>query len=297
MNPDPSGLLIQLFVIFLNGIVDRDITSVSTVFLHSLTSPPHREENWQSFLKLHLRWRCDFLNEKWDPFQTKGCDYRGLTARDKIELLHKLCHWRLELDDVGDLVRVSGCGSGRGCQLVSCVCCRATMDHHCGWHHWAGIVTAISTGSSMGLGSTEKLLPANRSGGRRQKIGWGLVVDEERPHPQVRSISSLETLYSYTMCTCTARICNFNGFHLSLKVVRKRPPLHRERGWGQGQLEVRPARRHLQVVQEVGEQLLPKKVTTCCRSLLTLVELRVESVLCDKNPTLASSNTTNITTY
>ncbi|CAI8034138.1 Cat eye syndrome critical region protein 2 homolog [Geodia barretti] len=89
MNPDPSSLLVQLFVIFLNGIVDRDIT----------------EENWQSFLKLHVRWRCDFLHEKWDPFQSKGCDYGSLGAREKVELLHKLCHWRLELDDVGDLVR------------------------------------------------------------------------------------------------------------------------------------------------------------------------------------------------
>ena len=26
MNPDPSSLLVQLFVVFLNGIVDRDIT-------------------------------------------------------------------------------------------------------------------------------------------------------------------------------------------------------------------------------------------------------------------------------
>lgn len=26
MNPDPSSLLVQLYVVFLNGIVDRDIT-------------------------------------------------------------------------------------------------------------------------------------------------------------------------------------------------------------------------------------------------------------------------------
>ena len=65
-----------------------------------------------------MRWRCDFLHEKWDPFQSKGCDYSGLAAREKIELLHKLCHWRLELDDVGDLVRVSGRGSGCGLVMI-----------------------------------------------------------------------------------------------------------------------------------------------------------------------------------
>ena len=26
MNPDPSSLLVQLYVVFLSGIVDRDIT-------------------------------------------------------------------------------------------------------------------------------------------------------------------------------------------------------------------------------------------------------------------------------
>ena len=32
---------------------------------------------------------------------------RNLTIREKVELLHKLCHWRLELDDIGDLLKVS----------------------------------------------------------------------------------------------------------------------------------------------------------------------------------------------
>ena len=26
--------------------------------------------------------------------------------REKIELLHRICHWRLELDDIGDSLRV-----------------------------------------------------------------------------------------------------------------------------------------------------------------------------------------------
>lgn len=32
---------------------------------------------------------------------------RNLSTREKVELLHKLCHWRLELDDIGDLLKVS----------------------------------------------------------------------------------------------------------------------------------------------------------------------------------------------
>ena len=83
------------------------LASLSLQLPHALPPFP-RESNWQSFLKLHVRWRCDFLNEKWNPFQVKQCEYEGLSARDKVELLHKLCHWRLELDDVGDLCRVSG---------------------------------------------------------------------------------------------------------------------------------------------------------------------------------------------
>ena len=33
--------------------------------------------------------------------------YRELSTRTKVEIMHKLCHWRLELDDIGDLLRVS----------------------------------------------------------------------------------------------------------------------------------------------------------------------------------------------
>lgn len=34
------------------------------------------------------------------------CLSRDLTTREKVETLHRLCHWRLELDDIGDLLRV-----------------------------------------------------------------------------------------------------------------------------------------------------------------------------------------------
>ena len=40
--------------------------------------------------------------------------------REKIELLHRICHWRLELDDIGDSLRV--CAS----VCVVCVC-----EHSC----------------------------------------------------------------------------------------------------------------------------------------------------------------------
>ena len=32
---------------------------------------------------------------------------RDLKTREKIVLLHRICHWRLELDDIGDTLRVS----------------------------------------------------------------------------------------------------------------------------------------------------------------------------------------------
>lgn len=46
------------------------------------------------------------MKEKWNPF-TSGKEYKDLSIRQRVEILHKLCHWRLELDDIADLVRVS----------------------------------------------------------------------------------------------------------------------------------------------------------------------------------------------
>ena len=65
-----------------------------------------RDENWEFFLKLHVEWRCEYLSDKWNPF-VKEKQYKDLTMRERILILHKLCHWRLELDDIADLLRVS----------------------------------------------------------------------------------------------------------------------------------------------------------------------------------------------
>ena len=66
------------------------------------------EDNWPFFLKLHIEWRCEYLKEKWNPF-TDDKEYKDLSIRQRVEILHRLCHWRLELDDIADLVRVSPC--------------------------------------------------------------------------------------------------------------------------------------------------------------------------------------------
>lgn len=113
--PTPSALLVELFCTFLNGIVDKDITSVPLFSLlnnfHqpslSLSPPltPCSEDNWPFFLKLHIEWRCEYLKEKWNPFSDNK-EYKDLSIRQRVEILHKLCHWRLELDDIADLFRV-----------------------------------------------------------------------------------------------------------------------------------------------------------------------------------------------
>ena len=64
-------------------------------------------ENWPMMLKLHLKWRCDNLNEKWNPLAGDK-QYEDLDTYSRIRIMHKLCHWRLELDDIADLLRVSG---------------------------------------------------------------------------------------------------------------------------------------------------------------------------------------------
>jgi hypothetical protein len=81
------SLLVNLYCSLLNGIVDKEVT----------------EENWEFFLKMHLQWRNDNLDEGWNPHRDKI--YKDLDTRTKVEILHRLIHWRLELDDVGDLLR------------------------------------------------------------------------------------------------------------------------------------------------------------------------------------------------
>lgn len=71
---------------------------------------------------MHIQWRNDHLDENWNPHKDKvyksvdrvtlglivGFLYRrDLDSRTKVEILHKMIHWRLELDDIGDLLRVS----------------------------------------------------------------------------------------------------------------------------------------------------------------------------------------------
>ena len=58
------------------------------------------------FAKLHVEWRCEYLNDKWNPFG-ENREFKDLTIRQKVELLYHLCHWRLELADVADHLRVS----------------------------------------------------------------------------------------------------------------------------------------------------------------------------------------------
>lgn len=57
-------------------------------------------------LKLHFKWRCEHLKERWNPLAGDK-QYQDLDTYSRICIMHKLCHWRLELDDLADLLRVS----------------------------------------------------------------------------------------------------------------------------------------------------------------------------------------------
>ena len=75
-------------------------------------------------LKLHLKWRCEHLKEKWNPLAGDK-EYKDLDMYSRVSIMHKLCHWRLELDDIGDLLRVSGSCRTRGVEGL-CVLCTGT---------------------------------------------------------------------------------------------------------------------------------------------------------------------------
>ena len=74
--------------------------------LFSFCALSYSEDNWPLMLKLHLKWRCDNLKEKWNPLSGER-EYKDLDRYSRVSIMHKLCHWRLELDDIGDLLRVS----------------------------------------------------------------------------------------------------------------------------------------------------------------------------------------------
>lgn len=82
-------------------------------------------------LKLHLKWRCDNLKEKWNPL-SGDMEYKDLDIYSRVSIMHKLCHWRLELDDIGDLLRVSqfkwAILSGQGYNESDCIR-RWSMGH------------------------------------------------------------------------------------------------------------------------------------------------------------------------
>ena len=90
-----------------------------------------REENWPFFLKLHLQWRCEFLSERWNPLSGDR-EYAELGSREKVEILHRLCNWRLELDDIGDLLRVRVGGEEGGGEAP----CVSVSSHSSGTYPW-----------------------------------------------------------------------------------------------------------------------------------------------------------------
>lgn len=96
-----------------------------------------------------------------------------------MELLHKLCHWRLELDDVGDLVRVSPVETDIHGMIWWCGL-RVTMDPPCDCPLLGRTVMATSTGSSMAHDSTERhpqgSLRGGQERGRRPQFGDEAVV-------------------------------------------------------------------------------------------------------------------------
>lgn len=46
--------------------------------LHSYQVLCCREENWEFFLKMHLEWRCEYLQQKWNPHKDKEYKYDAL---------------------------------------------------------------------------------------------------------------------------------------------------------------------------------------------------------------------------
>ncbi|CAH1787491.1 unnamed protein product, partial [Owenia fusiformis] len=58
--------------------------------------------NWELYLKDIVRHRYTYELNKSNPFESDDTKFINLTARQKVELLHSLCDFRLDADDVFD---------------------------------------------------------------------------------------------------------------------------------------------------------------------------------------------------
>eukprot|EP00800_Vazella_pourtalesii_P010527 TRINITY_DN2586_c1_g1_i6.p1 TRINITY_DN2586_c1_g1~~TRINITY_DN2586_c1_g1_i6.p1 ORF type:complete len:446 (+),score=116.78 TRINITY_DN2586_c1_g1_i6:133-1470(+) len=87
-DKETHPLIVNLHVTFLKGILEKKEIGPS---------------NWELLLRLHFVWRNEFLNEKYNPMGEVS--YNQLSTRTKVEMLYKLCHLRMELDDVTECIK------------------------------------------------------------------------------------------------------------------------------------------------------------------------------------------------